>query len=121
MAVDADVIIVGAGPAGLSAALILGRACHQVLIFDSNRPRNYAAREIHGFLTRDGIGPFELRRLGLEELRRYDTVRVESGEVTPSGMTTARFESRSAMRDRSRPGGCCLRPGSRTCCLTCRA
>ncbi|MGE5832886.1 MAG: FAD-dependent monooxygenase, partial [Acidobacteriota bacterium] len=72
---DADVIIVGAGPAGLSAALILGRACHQVLIFDSNRPRNYAARAIHGFLTRDGIGPFELRRLGLEELRRYDTVR----------------------------------------------
>jgi thioredoxin reductase len=79
---DADVIIVGAGPAGLSAALILGRACHQVLIFDSNQPRNYAARAIHGFLTREGIGPFELRRLGLEELRRYDTVRFESGEVT---------------------------------------
>lgn len=82
MATDADVIIVGAGPAGLSAALILGRACHQVLVFDNNRPRNYAARAIHGFLTRDGTGPFELRRLGLEELQRYDTVRVETGEVT---------------------------------------
>ena len=79
---DTDVIIVGAGPAGLSAALVLGRACRQVLVFDDNRPRNYATRAIHGFLTRDGIGPFELRRLGLEELRRYDTVRVEPGEVT---------------------------------------
>jgi thioredoxin reductase len=79
---DTDVIIVGAGPAGLSAALVLGRACRQVLVFDNNRPRNYAARAIHGFLTRDGIGPFELRHLGLEELRRYDTVRVESAEVT---------------------------------------
>jgi thioredoxin reductase len=79
---DTDVIIVGAGPAGLSAALVLGRACRQVLVFDDNRPRNYATRAIHGFLTRDGIDPFELRRLGLEELRRYDTVRVESGEVT---------------------------------------
>lgn len=79
---DADVIIVGAGPAGLSAALVLGRACRQVLVFDDGKPRNYAARALHGFLSRDGIDPFELRRIGLEELRRYDTVRVEDAEVT---------------------------------------
>ncbi len=77
----ADVIIVGAGPAGLSAALVLGRACRQVLVFDAGRPRNYATQALHGFLTRDGIEPFELRRLGLEELRKYDTVRVEDAEV----------------------------------------
>lgn len=79
---DADVIIVGGGPAGLSAALVLGRACRSVLVLDDGRPRNHATRTVHGFLTRDGIGPFELRRLGLEELRRYDTVRVEHAEVT---------------------------------------
>jgi thioredoxin reductase len=79
---DADVIIVGGGPAGLSAALVLGRACRSVLVIDDGRPRNHATRAVHGFLTRDGIGPFELRQLGLEELRRYDTVRVEAGEVT---------------------------------------
>ncbi|HEY7473624.1 MAG TPA: NAD(P)/FAD-dependent oxidoreductase [Vicinamibacterales bacterium] len=77
-----DVIIVGAGPAGLSAALVLGRACRQVLVFDAGKPRNYAARALHGFLSRDGIDPFELRRIGLEELGRYDTVRVEDAEVT---------------------------------------
>lgn len=78
---DADVIIVGGGPAGLSAALVLGRACRRVLVIDDGRPRNYATRAVHGFLTRDGIGPFELRRIGLEELRQYDTVRVEDAEV----------------------------------------
>lgn len=78
---SADVIIVGAGPAGLSAALVLGRACRRVLVFDDERPRNYATRALHGFLTRDGIRPFELRKLGLEELQQYDTVRVEHAEV----------------------------------------
>ena len=78
---DADVIIVGGGPAGLSAALVLARACRSVLVFDAGRPRNHATRAVHGFLTRDGIGPFELRQLGLDELQRYDTVRVEHAEV----------------------------------------
>ena len=80
--VDADVIIVGAGPAGLSAALVLGRACRQVLVFDTGRPRNYASRSLHGFLSRDGVDPFEFRHLGLKDLLRYDTVRVEHAEVT---------------------------------------
>jgi thioredoxin reductase len=71
-----DVIIVGAGPAGLSAALILGRCRRRVLLVDTNRPRNAASRALHGFLTRDGIDPSELRRLGREELAPYDTVRI---------------------------------------------
>jgi thioredoxin reductase len=82
---DTDVIIVGAGPAGLSAALVLGRACRRVRVFDHNRPRNRFASAIHGFLTRDGVAPEEFRRLAREELARYDTVGIESAVVIEAG------------------------------------
>lgn len=70
--VDVDVVIVGGGPAGLSAALALGRGCKRVLLCDAGPPRNAAAEHMHGFLTRDGIAPSELRALGREQLRPYD-------------------------------------------------
>jgi thioredoxin reductase len=69
-----DVVIVGAGPAGLSAALILGRCRRAVLICDTGRPRNAASRALHGYLTRDGVPPSELLAIGRRELERYDTV-----------------------------------------------
>ncbi|HEV2405825.1 MAG TPA: FAD-binding protein [Ktedonobacterales bacterium] len=65
-----DVIIVGAGPAGLSAALILGRCRRHVLVLDDGQPRNAAAHELHGYLTRDGVPPGEIGRLGREQLRQ---------------------------------------------------
>lgn len=66
-----DVVIVGGGPAGLSAALILGRSRRRVLLCDDRNPRNEASRELHGYLTRDGVPPAQLLQLGREELRRY--------------------------------------------------
>lgn len=67
-----DVAIVGAGPAGLQCALVLGRARRRVILFDGGPPRNAPAREMHGVLSRDGTSPDEMRRLGREQLRPYD-------------------------------------------------
>jgi thioredoxin reductase len=52
-----DVIVVGGGPAGLSAALVLGRCRRSVLVCDSGQYRNRHAQAMHGFLTRDGLPP----------------------------------------------------------------
>lgn len=77
-----DVIIVGAGPAGLSAALILGRCRRRVLVCDTGEYRNYASHELHGFLTNDGMNPRELLRIGREQLQPYDTVELRYIAVT---------------------------------------
>ena len=70
-AMSYDTVVVGGGPAGLSAALVLGRACRRVLLCDAGQGRNAPAAEAHGIFTRDGTPPQELRRIGREQLRPY--------------------------------------------------
>jgi thioredoxin reductase len=76
-----DVVIVGGGAAGLSAALVLGRARRRVLVCDAGEPRNAASAHAYGFLSRDGVPPSELRRVSLEQLQPYATVEVRTAEV----------------------------------------
>ncbi|GAB3120914.1 NAD(P)/FAD-dependent oxidoreductase [Glaciibacter psychrotolerans] len=66
-----DVVIIGAGPAGLAAGLSLVRARRRTLMIDSNRPRNAATLRSHGFITRDGVSPLELRKIGRGEFEGY--------------------------------------------------
>jgi len=73
---EVDVVIIGGGPAGLSAALNLGRARASVVLVDAGRPRNAATLRSHGFLTRDGVPPLELRKLARAELAAYPNVRL---------------------------------------------
>lgn len=87
-----DVIIVGAGPAGLSAALVLGRCRRRVLVCDSGKPRNAASHGLHGFVTRDGIEPQEFLRIGRDQLRLYDTVEVRDTKVAAAARDGDRFE-----------------------------
>lgn len=77
-----DVVIVGGGPAGLSAALVLGRARKRVLLCDSGQPRNAAAEHIQGFVTQDGTPPREFRRIAREQLRPYENVELRDVRVT---------------------------------------
>ncbi len=86
-----DVVVVGGGPAGLSAALVLGRACLEVLVCDSGKGRNAPAAGVHGFLTQDGTPPAELRRIGREQLRPYE-VHFHEGAVVDARKTEGGFE-----------------------------
>ncbi len=75
-----DVVVVGGGAAGLSAALILGRARRRVLVLDAGTPRNTPAEHAHGFLSRDGIPPSELLRISRDDLAAYSSVTFANDE-----------------------------------------
>lgn len=76
-----DAVIVGGGPAGLSAALTLGRGRKRVLVCDGAPRRNAAAVHVHNFLTRDGTPPDEMRRVAREQLAHYPNVEVRDTPV----------------------------------------
>ncbi|KOG38575.1 NAD(P)/FAD-dependent oxidoreductase [Streptomyces resistomycificus] len=66
-----EVVVVGGGAAGLSAALVLGRARRRTLVVDAGEPRNAPAAHMQGYLSRDGMSPAEFLAVGREEIARY--------------------------------------------------
>jgi thioredoxin reductase len=103
-----DVIILGAGAAGLSAALVLGRARRRVLVVDDGEPRNRFAPHMHGVLGRDGASPADLLAEGRREVERYGVVlrpgtieqaRSEGGGVVVGGMRARALLVATGARD----------------------
>jgi thioredoxin reductase len=86
-----DVVIVGGGPAGLSAALVLGRARRRVLVVDAGEPRNKASHAVHGFLAREATPPLELLTIAREQLRPYG-IELVDGEVVAACRKPHGFE-----------------------------
>lgn len=76
-----DVVVIGGGPAGLSAATVLGRSRRSVLVVDAGEPRNAPAAHAHNVLSRDGASPLELLASGRDEVRSYGGD-IERGAVT---------------------------------------
>jgi thioredoxin reductase len=87
-----DVAIVGGGPAGLTAALFLARYLHSVVVIDSQDPRNWEARGIHGYLGLHGITPPELRTRGRTEAEQYGAHLVDGRVGTVRQRDEERFE-----------------------------
>ncbi len=87
-----DVIIVGGGPAGLSAALLLGRCRRRTLLIDAGRPRNAASHAMHGYLGRDGSDPREFLREAQAQLVPYHTVETMRAEVQSARTHERGFE-----------------------------
>ena len=99
---ELDVIVIGGGAAGLSAALVLARARRQILVIDSGVPRNHPAAHMHGFLSRDGMPPLELLATGRDEVDRY------GGTIVPDTVTDV--VRRGDDRLSGRPAGWTPRP-----------
>jgi thioredoxin reductase len=86
-----DCIIIGAGPAGLSASLFLARYLRRTLTFHHNSPRNEYAHGIHGFLGHDGIRPGELLARGRDEVASYGGLIIEACVNTVEKISSERF------------------------------
>jgi thioredoxin reductase len=100
---DYEVAIIGGGPAGLSAAITLGRCRRRVIVFDHGKPRNAAALEVHGYLGLPSVSPFELRELGRKQAASYDVEFcdcevIDAQCLSQQSKAASRFEIRAAHR-----------------------
>src|SRR5829696_8535899 len=86
-----DAVIVGGGPAGLSAALVLGRANKRVLVVDEAKPANAVSQGVGGLLGYDRVKPAELRRSGRRQLEEHAAVEVRHGAVEDAEPDADRF------------------------------
>ncbi|UXY26136.1 NAD(P)/FAD-dependent oxidoreductase [Streptomyces sp. HUAS TT20] len=97
-----EVVVIGGGAAGLSAALVLGRARRRTLVVDAGEPRNAPAAHMQGYLSRDGMSPAEFLAVGREEIARYgvELVRDRAVEVRRDGDFTVTLASGREVRAR---------------------
>ena len=91
-----DVLLVGGGPAGLSAALALGRARRRVLLCDAGPRRNATAAQIHNFVTRDGTPPSEFRAIARAQLGEYPSVECRDEPVLALSGSRGAFRAQTA-------------------------
>jgi thioredoxin reductase len=90
--VSYDVVVVGGGAAGLSAALVLGRSRRRTLVLDAGEPRNAPSSGVGGFFSRDGIPPKDLLEIGREQLAPYPSVELRPTRATDAGGEDGAFE-----------------------------
>ncbi|MEV5144704.1 NAD(P)/FAD-dependent oxidoreductase [Streptomyces sp. NPDC052727] len=97
-----EVVVVGGGAAGLSAALVLGRSRRRTLVVDAGEPRNAPSAHMQGYLSRDGMSPAGFLAVGREEIARYgvELVRDRVVDVTREGDFTAVLASGRTVRAR---------------------
>ena len=115
-----DVVVVGGGAAGLSAALVLARARRRVAVVDGGEPRNAPAAHMHGFLSRDGMPPRELLAAGRAEVTQYGGQLID-GRVTDWRDAGPVSRSGSPAVPRSAPVASSSPPDCATTCPTSRA
>jgi thioredoxin reductase len=95
-----DVVVVGGGAAGLSAALVLGRARRRVAVVDGGRPRNAPAAHMHGFLSRDGMPPTDLLAVGRAEASGYGVESIQDQVVSVQRGFSVQLSSGSGLSAR---------------------
>jgi hypothetical protein len=95
-----DVVVIGGGAAGLSAAPVLGRARRRVAVIDAGERRNAPATHIHGFLSRDGMPPADLLSVGRSEVTRYGVQIINDTVIEIANGFTVRLASRRMMSTR---------------------
>jgi len=93
MSSDYDVLVIGAGSAGLSAALTLGRCRRRVLVADSGPTRNAPSGAVHSFFSRDGVRPATLLHIGREQLAPYPTVEVREFKIATLAKLAQGFQA----------------------------
>ncbi|KMY53750.1 pyridine nucleotide-disulfide oxidoreductase [Bacillus sp. FJAT-27231] len=90
-----DVAILGGGPGGLSAALVLGRSLRKVALIDEGKPRNQVTVKSHGFLTRDGLHPSAIRDIAHEQMKYYPNVQISKDVVQRVEKTNGLFVTKT--------------------------
>src|SRR5687768_2327417 len=93
MMADHEVLIIGGGPAGLGAAMALGRLRRTALVCDDFRPRNQPAEHMHNFPGEESLPPLEWRKKARRDVELYDTIRFFEGGATSASRVAGGFEA----------------------------